>query len=222
MKRTPILRTLLIVIFLTIFMLPVLAYSGEAASGAKEETDTAEKTFRHRQKPETYGRVAISIVNFRADGVPEGSAHALGLNLKGGVRLTEVVNLEGGLNWILVPDFPLPIPLSWMPGDNGFYMNLGAGLRFNLVRYHENRTVPWISIWRVGHGVFSDFSVGGSGTSYGLGVEGQTEAGKKWQLSLTIHEFTGNLEIYDERDYSYEYRDTDIKAVELNISVSMK
>jgi hypothetical protein len=180
------------------------------------------KTPSYRSRTQTYGRVELSIINFEAVDVPNGSAGALGINLKGGVRLTEIVSLEAGLNWIIVPDFPLPIPLSWMPGDDGLYMNLGAGLRFNLAGYHSNRTVPWISIWRVGHAVLSDFSVGGTGSSYSLGIESMTDKGKRWLLSLTLHEFSGNLEIYDVRDYSFEYEDTDIRAVELNIAVSMK
>jgi hypothetical protein len=190
-------------------------------AGAKEENDTT-RSSSYSRKAETYNHVELSFINFDAVNVRDASAQALGVNLKGGVRLTEIVSLEGGINWLpLIPELLIPLPLSWMPSENGIYLNLGAGLRFNLVRYHSHRTVPWVSVWRVGHAVLSDFSVAGVGTSYGLGVESKTDSGKSWQISMIFHEFTGDLEIYD-GDYSREYKDADIRAVELNIAVSMK
>ncbi len=214
-RKTAFLPPFLILLILSV---PFPCQAGDEGEEGPAATETVSAP---TAKPETYGRVELSMVGFEARGVPRGSANSFGLNFKGGVRLTEILSLEGGVNWIVIPDVPIPIPLHWMLQDDGFYMNLGAGLRFNLVRYHENRVVPWFSVWRVGHLSLSDFSVGGAGTSYGVGVEGRTDGGKKWQLSMIFHRFTGDLEIY-EGDYSLEYRDTEIRAVELAIALSMK
>jgi len=215
-------RKLLIALSLAVILVSDFLSPGKVFSEVNREPDPSETATTNPKRIETYSCVELSFINFDAGGIPNGSAYALGLNLKGGVRLTEIISLEGGINWLpLVPELLIPLPLSWMPQDNGLYLNMGAGLRFNLVRHDSNRTVPWVSVWRVGHAVLSDFSVAGVGTSYGLGVESKTDSGKSWQISMIFHEFTGDLEIYD-GDYSREYKDADIRAVELNIAVSMK
>jgi len=222
MKLENISHKALTILILTLILASSLSSPGETLAKVDKKPESSKAYKTTSWKTEKYSCLELSFINFDAKGVPNGSAHALGLNLKGGIRLSEIVSLEAGINWLpLVPELIIPLPLSWMPNDDGVYLNLGGGLRFNLVRYHSNRTVPWISVWRVGHAVLSDFSVGGGGTSYSIGVEGRTDNGRKWQVSITQHRFTGNLEIHEDY-YSFEYNETDIRAVELNIAVSMK
>jgi len=222
MKSKNISRKALTVLTLAGMLTVTLFSPGKVLAQADNNPKPSGKATASSRKVETYSYAELSIINFTADGVPNGSAHALGVNLKGGVRLTEFISLEAGINWLpFIPELLIPLPLSWMPNDHGVYLNLGAGLRLNLVSYHSNKIVPWVSVWGVAHAVLSDFSVGGSGASYGVGIEGKTDAGKKWQVSMMFHDFTGDLEIHDEY-YPREYEDADIRAVALNIGISMK
>jgi hypothetical protein len=170
----------------------------------------------------TYGLLDISIMNFKAEGVPDGSARAFGLMMVGGVRIGEYFSFEGGLNWFPIgAEIPLPVPLMWMPSDGGIYLNVVGGVRLNLVQYSTNKTVPLVSAWSVGHAVISDFSVGGSGTTYGIGVDIKGDDGKVTQLALRFHRFDGDLTIYDDY-WDFDYPDQEIKAVELVIGFGKK
>jgi len=166
-----------------------------------------------------YNSLGLSFVNFEAPGVPEGSAHAVGLALTTGWRFSGIVSLEGGINWIPVcVPCPLPFPLGWMPYERGVYLNLGAGLRFNLVDHHSHEIVPWVSYWRTGHGLLGNYSVSGTGNTFAFGVEGSPRGQNKWQIALRVHSFTGGLEI-TEGVNSVKYQDQEIRAVELLIQI---
>ena len=192
-----------------------------AANVSLTGTATAEEV---RPKPagekRFYTGLDLSYINFEArnDAGPEAAAY--GLMLVAGYRLNDYLSVEGGANWLPLadPGIILPIPLMWAPAEKGFYANLAGGMRLNLTRYSSNRVVPWLSLWYTGHYVISDYSVNGSGPTYGAGLEWKTKKGKKRQIAVRIHDFNGALEVVD-RNGNMEYGRTDIRAVEVALTL---
>ena len=205
---------------------PVGERSGEDAvvlPAGKEQPDS--KPYKAKPKWTGYSFIDISIYNFDAVDIPSTKATVYGLSVVGGFRIGEIVSFEGSVNWFpfMLPPIPvpLPFPLLWLPSEGGFYLNLAGGMRFNLVKYSSHDTVPWVSAWSVGHAVLSDFSVNGNGVTYGIGVDIKGKKDRTTQLALRIHNFDGDLEIY-EGDYSFEYGRQKIRAVELVIGFTTK
>jgi hypothetical protein len=208
-------------VLILIIAMAFFLWAGDGAAARETEKHSADPGERvYEQKlPRRYSSLDLSLVNFRSEDVPGGSVNALGLALTGGWQLTGIVSLEGGINWIPPgTPFPLPVPLGWMTDKKGIYLNAGAGLRFNLAdpRYHA--TVPWVSVWRMGHAILGDYSTGGKGNTLSAGLEGWTSEGRNWQLAVRFHNFTGDLKIYD-GPQTQEYRNTRFRALEVLIRV---
>ncbi len=185
----------------------------------EEKEEETPRRHSPRPKVETYSSADISLINFEARGISNASAMGYGVMFMGGIRLGEIVSLEGALNWY--PIEVIPLPLVWLPSEDGFYLNLAGGMRFNLVKYSSHNTVPWVSVWSTGHAVLGDFSTGGNGLTYGIGLDWEKKHGGRMQAAIRIHNFEGNLEIY-EKYFSTDYGRTDIQAIELNLSISAK
>ncbi len=185
----------------------------------EEKEEETPRRHSPRPKVETYSSADISLINFEARGISNASAMGYGVMFMGGIRLGEIVSLEGALNWY--PIEVIPLPLVWLPSEDGFYLNLAGGMRFNLVKYSSHNTVPWVSVWSTGHAVLGDFSTGGNGLTYGIGLDWEKKHGGRMQAAIRIHNFEGNLEIY-EKYFSTDYGRTDIQAIELNLSISTK
>jgi hypothetical protein len=215
------------VIFVELTRVEDPASADRGASTSLPEVEEYRKERVEEEKPpaqwSSYSTLNISIMNFDAPDVPWASATAFGAMVVGGYRIGEIVSFEAGVNWLPIGDssLVLPIPMMWMPADNGLYLNLAGGMRFNLVRYSDHDAVPWINVWRVGHAVVSDFSVAGSGWTWGIGCDFKKGGGKITQIALRVHQFKGDLTIY-EGDWDFDYGKQDIRAVELVIGFSTK
>lgn len=226
-------RLLLTLPFLIILLFPVRALAADdlqnpaPAQESSRETGSTAGTIRAddaRPLPAAgnkgYGSLDLSYINFEARNAAGPEAAAYGLIGVAGYRLSNYLSIEGAVNWLPLADPAVffPIPLMWTPAEKGFYVNLAGGMRLNLAAYDSHRVIPWVSLWYTGHYVISDYSVNGSGLTYGAGLEWKTEKGKRRQLSLRIHEFDGDLEV-KESIGNIDYGRTDIRAVEVAVTI---
>ena len=205
------------------------ACSDQVAGETPDQLPADETLIREEGQPDEpelpsgkagYWSLDLSVTNFKTGGILDAEATAYGLVFVGGYRFGEFFSLEGALNWLPLADytFLLPIPMQWLPAENGVYLNLAGGMRLNLVEDSSHNTVPWVSLWYTGHALLGDFEVAGVGFTYGAGIEWKKKNGKKGRLALRLHTFDGDLEI-KERNFNIEYGPTDIRAIELSFTL---